>query len=88
MDRCYSLHAMLFWAKRGSPAFPLMQTICGLSEPWKGFDKVFKKDYLCVIQKENRDDWRHAEIIVATVNRASRHRIYTPLRSSPHHRKL
>jgi type I restriction enzyme R subunit len=33
----------------------------------KAFKKVLTNDYKSVIYKENRDDWRHAEIVVTTV---------------------
>jgi len=33
----------------------------------KAFRKVLGNDYKSVIYKENRDDWRHAEIVVTTV---------------------
>ncbi|EEF58983.1 DEAD/DEAH box helicase family protein [Pedosphaera parvula] len=33
----------------------------------KAFKKALANDYKAVIYKENRDDWRHAEIIVTTV---------------------
>ena len=33
----------------------------------KAFQKVLANDYKTVIYKENRDDWRHAEIVVTTV---------------------
>jgi type I restriction enzyme R subunit len=33
----------------------------------KAFRKVLANDYKSVIYKENRDDWRHAEIVVSTV---------------------
>jgi type I restriction enzyme R subunit len=33
----------------------------------KAFKKVLANDYKTVIYKENRDDWRHAEIVVTTV---------------------
>ncbi len=33
----------------------------------KAFKEYLKNDYRCVIYKENRDDWRHAEIVVSTV---------------------
>ena len=33
----------------------------------KAFDKVLTNDYKTLIYKENRDDWRYAEIIVTTV---------------------
>ena len=33
----------------------------------KAFKKVLANDYKSVIYKENRDDWRHAEVVVSTV---------------------
>src|SRR5215213_5140964 len=33
----------------------------------KAFKDYLKNDYRAVIYKENRDDWRHAEIVVSTV---------------------
>lgn len=33
----------------------------------KAFKEQLKSDYRCVIYKENRDDWRSAEIVVSTV---------------------
>ncbi len=33
----------------------------------KAFKKVLSNDYTAVIYKENRDDWRHADIVVSTV---------------------
>jgi type I restriction enzyme R subunit len=33
----------------------------------KAFKKALASDYKAVIYKENRDDWRHAEIVVSTV---------------------
>ncbi len=33
----------------------------------KAFDKVLKNDYKSVIYKENRDNWRHAAVVVTTV---------------------
>lgn len=33
----------------------------------KQFKKILSSDYKPVIYKENRDDWRHAEIVVSTV---------------------
>ncbi len=33
----------------------------------KNFVRYLKNDYTCVIYKQNRDDWRRAEIIVTTV---------------------
>lgn len=33
----------------------------------KAFNKVLKNDFKAVIYKENRDDWRRAEIVVTTV---------------------
>ncbi|HEY4696750.1 MAG: restriction endonuclease subunit R [Gallionellales bacterium RIFCSPHIGHO2_02_FULL_57_16] len=36
-------------------------------QAWKAFGKVLANDYKTVIYKENRDDWRRAEIVVTTV---------------------
>lgn len=36
-------------------------------QAWKAFTKVLSSDYKTVIYKDNRDDWRHAEIVVTTV---------------------
>ena len=36
-------------------------------QAWKAFTKVLSNDYKTVIYKENRDDWRHAEVVVTTV---------------------
>ncbi len=36
-------------------------------QAWKAFNKVLANDYKTVIYKENRDDWRRAEIVVTTV---------------------
>jgi len=36
-------------------------------QAWKAFNKVLANDYKTVIYKDNRDDWRHAEIVVTTV---------------------
>ncbi|MBK8093384.1 MAG: DEAD/DEAH box helicase family protein [Verrucomicrobiaceae bacterium] len=36
-------------------------------QAWKAFTKLLAKDYKTVIYKDNRDDWRHAEIVVSTV---------------------
>lgn len=36
-------------------------------QAWKAFKKVLANDYRSVIYKENRDDWRKAEIVVSTV---------------------
>jgi type I restriction enzyme R subunit len=37
------------------------------NQAWKNFKKVLANDYKSVIYKENRDDWRKAEIVVTTV---------------------
>ena len=37
------------------------------SQAWKAFVKLLKNDLRTVIYKENRDDWRKAEIVVSTV---------------------
>lgn len=36
-------------------------------QAWKAFTKLLAKDYKAVIYKDRRDDWRHAEIVVSTV---------------------
>ena len=36
-------------------------------QAWKQFSKVLANDYQTVIYKENRDDWRRAEVVVSTV---------------------
>lgn len=36
-------------------------------QAWKAFKKILANDYRAVIYKENRDDWRKAEIVVTTV---------------------
>lgn len=36
-------------------------------QAWKNFVAYLKADYTCKIYKENRDDWRSAEIVVSTV---------------------
>jgi type I restriction enzyme, R subunit len=36
-------------------------------QAWKAFQEYLKNDYKTVIYKENRDDWRKAEILVTTV---------------------
>ncbi|MBN2703172.1 MAG: DEAD/DEAH box helicase family protein [Pontiellaceae bacterium] len=36
-------------------------------QAWKNFRKVLSNDYRSVIYKDNRDDWRKAEIVVTTV---------------------
>ena len=37
------------------------------TQAWKAFVRLLKNDFHTVIYKENRDDWRKAEIVVATV---------------------
>lgn len=37
------------------------------TQAWKAFDLLLKNDFQTVIFKENRDDWRRAEIVVSTV---------------------
>jgi len=37
------------------------------NQAWKAFNAYLKTDYKTVIYKENRDDWRRAEIVVTTV---------------------
>lgn len=36
-------------------------------QAWKNFVSYLKNDYTCVIYKENKDDWKKAEIVVSTV---------------------
>lgn len=36
-------------------------------QAWKSFVRYLKNDYTSVIYKENKDDWRKAEIVVSTV---------------------
>jgi len=36
-------------------------------QAWKNFVRFLKNDFTCVIYKENKDDWRKAEIVVSTV---------------------
>jgi len=36
-------------------------------QAWKNFVKYLKNDYKSVIYKENRDDWKKAEIVISTV---------------------
>ena len=36
-------------------------------QAWKNFVKYLKNDYKSVIYKENRGDWKKAEIVVSTV---------------------
>ena len=37
------------------------------TQAWKAFVRLLKNDFRTVIYKENRDDWRKAEIVVSTV---------------------
>ena len=37
------------------------------NQAWKAFVRLLKNDFRTVIYKENRDDWRKAEIVVSTV---------------------
>jgi type I restriction enzyme R subunit len=37
------------------------------TQAWKAFKALITPDYKTVIYKENRDDWRYAEIVVTTV---------------------
>jgi len=36
-------------------------------QAWKNFKKWLHNDYTCVIYKENKNDWKKAEIVVSTV---------------------
>lgn len=37
------------------------------TQVWKAFTDYLKNDYKTIIYKERKDDWRHAEIVVTTV---------------------
>jgi type I restriction enzyme R subunit len=37
------------------------------TQAWKAFVRLLKNDFRTVIYKENRDDWRKAEVVVSTV---------------------
>ncbi len=48
-------------------------------QAWKNFVRYLKNDYKTVIYKENRDDWRKAEIVVTTVQSLSFNNKYRKL---------
>jgi len=48
-------------------------------QAWKQFVRYLKNDYRAVIYKENRDDWRKAEIVVTTVQTLSFNNKYQKL---------
>src|SRR6266702_3578948 len=48
-------------------------------QAWKNFVRYLKNDYKTVIYKENRDDWRKAEIVVTTVQSLSFNNKYKKL---------
>lgn len=48
-------------------------------QAWKNFGRYLKNDFTCVIYKENRDDWRKAEIVVSTVQALSFNNKYKKL---------
>lgn len=48
-------------------------------QAWKSFVKILKNDFRCVIYKENRDDWRKAEIVVSTIQSLSFNNKYKSL---------
>ncbi|MFA4872838.1 MAG: DEAD/DEAH box helicase family protein [Patescibacteria group bacterium] len=48
-------------------------------QAWKNFVRFLKSDFTCVIYKENKDDWRKAEIIVSTVQSLSFNNKYKEL---------
>src|SRR5206468_3606165 len=37
------------------------------TQAWKAFVRLLKNDFRTVIYKDNRDDWRKAEVVVSTV---------------------
>lgn len=48
-------------------------------QAWKNFVKFLHNDFTCVIYKENKDDWRKAEIVVSTVQSLSFNNKYNKL---------
>ena len=48
-------------------------------QAWKNFVRFLKNDFTCVIYKENKDDWRKAEIVVSTVQSLSFNNKYKKL---------
>ena len=48
-------------------------------QAWKNFVKTLKNDYKSVIYKENREDWKKAEIVVSTVQSLSFNNKYQKL---------
>jgi type I restriction enzyme R subunit len=48
-------------------------------QAYKNFKKILHNDFTCVIYKENRDDWRKAEIVVSTVQSLSFNNKYKKL---------
>ncbi len=49
------------------------------SQAYKNFKKLLHNDFITVIYKENRDDWRKAEIVVSTVQSLSFNNKYKKL---------
>jgi len=49
------------------------------TQAWKAFIRLLKNDFRTVIYKENRDDWRSAEIVVSTVQSLQFHNKYRRL---------
>jgi len=49
------------------------------TQAWKSFVRILKNDFRTVIYKENRDDWRKAEIVVSTVQSLQSHNKYRRL---------
>ena len=45
----------------------------------ENFVRYLKNDFTCVIYKENKDDWRKAEIVVSTVQSLSFNNKYKKL---------
>lgn len=48
-------------------------------QAYKSFVKYLKNDFTCVIYKENKDDWRKAEIVVSTIQSLSFNNKYNKL---------
>lgn len=48
-------------------------------QAYKNFKKILHNDFTCVIYKENKDDWRKAEVVVSTVQSLSFNNKYKKL---------
>jgi len=52
------------------------------TQAWKAFTRLLKNDFRTIIYKENREDWRKAEIVVSTIQSLQftnkYHRLFSP----------